>query len=181
MRKLAPLLAMTLALSGCYLSVDTALGPNLDRARVENAPVLIYAIGVPGEISVPGSTHSAVPVYVQFFVTGKRPIERIRFALLAYSRRGDPVLDHNGYQLQMILIGPGTFDPNRLYEVNSFESRPAGFPGGEVACVELRRMTVIYANGNEKAYTPPHLDIALTPQLRRGCTDKGFSIDKYGG
>lgn len=181
MKKTALLLAVTLTLSGCYLSVDTALGPNLQRARAENAPVLIYAIGVPGEISVPGSLRSAVPVYVQFFVTGKRAIQQIRFSLLAYSRRGDPVLDNNGNQMQMILIGPGTFDPDRLYEVNSFESRPAGFPGGAVACVELRHMTVTYSDGDKQAYAPPQLNIALMPQLRHGCVDKGFSVDKYGG
>lgn len=179
--KVCGILLVSLALGGCYLSVDTALGPNVARARAEKAPVLIYAMGVPGEISVPGSSRSAVPVYVQFLVTDNRPIERIRFSLLAYSQRGDPVLDHQGNQMQMILIGPGTFDPDRLYEVNSFNSRPVGFPGGTVACVELHHMTVTYADGDKQSYAPPRLSSTLTPQLRRGCVDKGFVVNKYGG
>ncbi len=175
--KLFGLILLSLGLGGCYLSVGDALGPHVGRARAEKAPILIYAMGVPGEISVPGSVDTAVPVYVQFLVTDKRPIQQLRFSLLAYSRRGDPVRDHRGDQLQMILIGPGTFDPNKLYEVNSFNSRPAGFPGGIVDCVELRNLTVTYANGEKKTYSRPQLNIALMPQIRRGCIDKGFAVD----
>ncbi len=175
--KNALLLIMTLGLGGCYLSVSAALGPNVAHARARHAPVLIYALGVPGQIAVPGIIGSAVPVYVQFLVTGTRPIARIRFALRAYSQRGYAVRDRQGNQLQMILIGPGIFDPNQLYEVNSFHSRPAGFPGGRVACVELSRITIIYADGDSEKFTMPHLDIALTPQLRHGCLDRGPLIN----
>lgn len=177
MKKMMFLPVVVLVISGCHLSVNTALGPNVARARARNAPVLIYAIGVPGEISVPGSNRTAVPVYVQFLVTGKRPIKRIRFALRAYSQRGYPVRNRSGSQLQMILIGPGVFDPNKLYEVNSFNSRPAGFPGGSVACVELRQITIIYTAGDHKSFTLPRLDNVLTPQLRHGCGDRGPSVD----
>lgn len=166
----------SLALGGCYLSVNTALGPNVARARAKNAPVLIYAMGVPGEISVPGKARGAVPVFVQFLVTDKQPIEQISFALLAYSQRGNPVRDRKGKQLQMILTGPGTFDPDKLYEVNSFHSSPAGFPGSDVACVELRQMTVTYADGIQKNYTQPDLNVAIMPQLRHGCDDLGAVV-----
>jgi len=171
--KNALLLIMTLGLGGCYLSVNAALGPNVARARARHAPILIYALGVPGQIVVPGIIGSAVPVYIQFLVTGTRPIARIRFLLHAYSQRGDAILDHKGNPLQMVLIGPGIFHPNRLYEVNSFHSRPAGFPGGGVACVELSRMTIIYADGDSEKFTMPHLGVALTPQLQRVCPDRG--------
>jgi hypothetical protein len=174
--KNALLLIMTLGLGGCYLSVNTALGPSVARARAQHAPVLIYALGVPGQIAVPGVIGSAVPVYVQFLVTGTRPIARIRFVLRAYSQRGDAVHDRQGNQLQMILIGPGIFDPDKLYEVNSFHSRPAGFPGGGVACVELSRMTIIYANGDREKFILPRLKVTLMPQLQHECPDHGPAI-----
>ncbi|MGH8127047.1 MAG: hypothetical protein ACRETC_01590 [Gammaproteobacteria bacterium] len=177
MKKMMLLPVVVLAFSGCHLSVNTALGPNVARARAQNAPVLIYAIGVPGQISVPGSTQTAAPVFVQFLVTGKRPIKQIRFALRAYSQRGQPVRNRNGSQLQMILIGPGVFNPDKLYEVNSFNSRPAGFPGGSVACVELRQMIVTYTAGDSRSFTLPRLDSVLTPQLRGGCGDRGPSVN----
>lgn len=168
---------VALAFAGCHLSVNTALGQNVARARAQNAPVLIYAMGVPGQISVPESNRTAVPVYVQFLVTGKRPIKRISFALRAYSQRGNPVRNRSGSQLQMILIGPGVFNPNKLYEVNSFNSSPAGFPGGSVACVELKQMTITYAAGDRKSFTLPRLNTVLTPQLRHGCGDLGPSVN----
>ena len=176
MKKIALLPVVALALGGCYLSVNTALGPAVARARAQKAPVLIYAIGVPGQISVPRSSYTAVPVFVQFLVTGKRPIKQISFALRAYSQRGFPVRSRNGSQLQMILIGPGVFNPDKLYEVNSFNSQPAGFPGGSVACVELRQMTITYTGGDRKNFTLPGLDAVLTPQLRHGCSDQGVAV-----
>ncbi|MGA7966203.1 MAG: hypothetical protein WCB49_09995 [Gammaproteobacteria bacterium] len=177
MKKVALLPAVALVLGGCYLSVNTALGPEVARARAQKAPVLIYAIGVPGQISIPGSAYTAVPVYVQFLVTGKRPIKQISFALRAYSQRGLAIRNRSGSQLQMILIGPGVFNPDKLYEVNSFNSRPAGFPDGSVACVELRQMTITYTAGDRKSFTLPRLDAVLTPQLRHGCGDSGPSVN----
>ena len=178
MRKvLYGLFLTTLGLGGCALSVNTALGPAVAHARAQHAPILIYAMGVPGQVLVPHSNRTAVPVYVQFLVTSDQPIARIRFMLLAYSQRGHPVRNQFGSRLAMILTGPGVFEPGKLYEVNSFHSQIRGFPGGSVACVELRRMTIIYVNGASREITVPHLDITLIPPLRHRCIDLGPSVD----
>lgn len=165
-----------LAFSACSIYESSSLGPELARAKAAGAPILIYAIGVPGEIPV-GEQRTAVPVYIQFLVTSEQPIKRIRFFFAAYSRRGHPVLNHQGQHLQMILIGPGQFAPGGNYEVNSFHSNPAGFPGGSVACVELRSMVLTYNDGQRQDFDRSSLVTTLVPPLRRDCRDKGPSVE----
>lgn len=175
-RVLAVLSIAALGLDGCTLPVNTAIGSNIAKARAEGVPILVYAMGVPGQIAV-GGTHTAVPVFIQFYVTGKRTIRQIRFSFSAFSPRGDPVRNDYGNQLRMTLIGPGDFDPGMLYEVNSFNSQPAGFPGGSVACVQLERMTLTYADGQLEHFTRMALAKTLVPQLRGKCTDRGPKVN----
>ena len=165
------------ALAGCATTADRALGPQLSRARDLGAPVLIYALGVPGQIDT-GANLTAVPVYIQFVVTSGRSIRRIRFVLVGYSPRGIPVRARNGAHMQMQLIGPGPFRPKGNYEVNSFHSRPAGFPGGDVACVELTHMRVTFADGKHETYSAGQINPTLTPSLRHGCNDQGPPVQR---
>ncbi len=175
-RVFALLFVAALGLGGCTLPVNTAIGTNIARARADGAPILVYAMGVPGQIAVSG-THTAVPVFIQFYVTGDRTIKQIRFSFSAYSPRGDPVRNDYGNQLHMTLIGPGDFDPGQLYEVNTFHSQPAGFPGGSVACVQLVHMTLTYADGQLEHFEQTALAKTLVPQLRRRCKDNGPRVN----
>ncbi len=165
-----------LAFSGCSIYKSSSLGPDLAKAKAAGAPILIYAIGVPGQIPVSGN-RTAVPVYIQFLVASEQPIERIRFFFTAYSQRGRPVLNQRGQHLEMVLISPGKFSPGGNYEVNSFHSTPAGFPGGSVACVELRSMILTYSDGKKQHFTRSSLLTAILPPLRRHCTDKGPRVE----
>jgi len=177
MRRAILLVAALAALAGCATTADKALRTQLDRARDAGAPVLIYALGVPGQIDTWGNV-TAVPVYVQFVVTAERPIRRIRFVLAGYSPRGLPVRGRHGTHMRVELVGPGPFRPARNYEVNSFHSRPAGFPGGDVACVELTRMRITFADGTQTTYEPQGIETTLTPSLRHGCGDRGPQVNR---
>ncbi len=166
------LASSVLAFAGCSIYRTSSLDPDLAKAKAAGAPILIYAIGVPGQIPVSGN-HTAVPVYIQFLVAAKQPIQRIRFFFTAYSQRGRPVLNQQGQHLEMVLIGPGKFSPGGNYEVNSFHSTPAGFPGGDVACVELKRIVLTYSNGEKQNFTRTSLLTTILPTLRHQCRDKG--------
>jgi len=178
MKSIVPILfaSSVLVFTGCSIYKTSALGPDLAKAKAAGAPILIYAIGVPGQIPVRG-TQTAVPVYIQFLVAAKQPIQRIRFFFTAYSQRGHPVLNQQGQHLEMVLIGPGKFSPGGNYEVNSLHSTPAGFPGGDVACVELKSMVLTYSNGEKQNFTRQSLLNAILPPLRHHCRDKGPRVD----
>jgi len=165
-----------LAFPGCSIYKASSLGADFANAKAAGAPILIYAIGVPGQIPVSWN-QTAVPVYIQFLVTANQPIKRIRFFFTAYSQRGRPVLNGRGEHLEMVLTGPGQFTPGGNYEVNSFHSTPAGFPGGEVACVELRRMTLTYNDGRRKSFNHSLLVSTIAPPLRHRCMDKGPKVE----
>lgn len=165
-------LAVALIVCGCAPSADQALHEDLTSARAKGVPFLIYAFGVPGEIQAT-DTRTAVPVYVQFVVTSRKPLARVEFLLLGYSQRGIKVRRH-GKPMAVTLIGPGPFRPDGNYEVNSFHAQPAGFPGGDVACVELAGARVTYRNGENVWLGVDELRMSLLPVLRkRGCTDQG--------
>lgn len=176
MRKALFLLAACLGFAGCAPTARQALGPELARARAAGAPVLIYALGVPGQVET-SSSQLAVPVYIQFVVTSRDPIGNIRFTFAAYSQRGNAVIAHDGNRMGLLLVGPGPFDPNHNYEVNTFHSTPAGFPGGSVACVSLQKMEITFVDGEHETYGPESLPPALMPPLRRGCDDQGIVVD----
>lgn len=173
-RLLLPLAALLAAVSGCHLSVPAALGDNVAKAQAKGAPILVFAMGTPGQVSA--GTKTATPVFVQFLVTDDRTIRRIRFQLAAYSQRGYPVMTPGGKHLGMTLIGPGDFDPGKLYEVNTFNARPLGFPGGRVACVQIQEMTVTYADGQQVHLATPQIEATLVPELQRGCHDRGPAV-----
>ena len=164
--------------SGCAMYRSSALAPAIASAKARGSPILIYAMGVPGQIET-RQTRTAVPVYIQFLVTGRRPIQRIRFLFAAYSQRGNPVLTGRGQILEMLLMGPGNFNPAGNYEVNSFHSRPAGFPGGSVACVELKNVTLTYVNGEKRDFGPRAVSAIMMPSLRHGCRDQGPRINLF--
>lgn len=169
------ILAVALILCGCATSANRALHGELISARDKGAPFLIYAFGVPGEIQSTNTT-TAVPVYVQFVVTSAKPLERVEFLLLAYSQRGTKVR-RNGRPMALTLIGPGPFNPDGNYEVNSFHARPAGFPGGDVACVELAGARVTYGDGENVWLGAGELRMSLLPVLRnRDCVDQGPNV-----
>lgn len=180
MRKATVLVAACLVLGGCAPTAHRVLGPELARARADGAPVLIYALGVPGQIVTPKS-RVAVPVYIQFVVTSRNPIDEISFRLTGYSPRGMPVLGRDGGHMSILLLGQGPFTPDGNYEVNSFHSSPAGFPGGNVACISLTLMEVTFVNGQRAVYGPTDLHTSMTPQLRKGCGDQGIQVDRMMG
>lgn len=173
-------LGLGFVLAACAPTAREALGPQLALARAAGQPVLIYAFGVPGQISV-GASKSAVPVYVQFVVTSPQSLKNVRFTLSGYSARGIAVRGHDGGHLKVLLLGPGPFEPENNYEVNSFHSRPAGFPGGDVACVELTAMEVTYADGRRATYSAARLDPLLVAALRGRCEDQGPQVNALEG
>ena len=167
-----------LLFSGCAIYRPSALDRAVASAKARGSPILIYAVGVPGQIEVP-EDRTAVPVYIQFLVTGKQPIRRIRFLFTAYSQRGNPVLTKRGQILALSLTGPGRFNPAGNYEVNSFHSTPAGFPGGSVACVELKGVTLTYTNGEKREFGPRAIPRIMMAPLRRKCQDEGPQVTFY--
>lgn len=175
MWRAAVLTLCTGLLGACTLSAKHALGPNLAHARASGAPLLIYALGVPGEIQT-RADRIRVPVYVQFVVTGSEKLSRVEFTLTGYTVRGLPIRKH-GRRVAIQLIGPGPFLPNRIYEVNSFHSRPAGFPGSAVACVALFEAQITYPGGERKTLSSKGLRDSLVPALRKGCSDRGPTVD----
>ena len=170
------LASAVVAFAGCSIYKASSLGTDFANAKAAGAPILIYAIGIPGQIDA-RKNRTAVPVYIQFLVTADQSIEHIRFFFTAYSQRGDPVLNRQGQHLEMELLGPGQFTPGGNYEVNSFHSSPAGFPGGDVACVELRRMVLTYSDGQEKTFNHSLLSAMIVPQLRHRCVDQGPKVE----
>src|SRR5690625_2413679 len=135
--------------AACALSAREAFGPRLDQAAARGVPILVYTYGVPGEIAV-GKGRTAVPVYIQFVVTGERSLRRVQFLFVGYSRRGHPVRQSNGKIRALSLKSTANFEPDRNYEVNSFHARPAGFPGGNVACIKLVRVKLFYAEATSR-------------------------------
>lgn len=164
--------------SGCAMYRPSGLGPAVASARARGSPILIYALGVPGQIEV-RNNRTAVPVYIQFLVTGRQPIRRIRFLFAAYSQRGNPVLTGQGQRLEMSLTGPGKFNPAGNYEVNSFHSTPAGFPGGSVACVELKDVTLTFDDGRKQDFGPRTVSGIMMASLRHRCLDKGPRVTLF--
>ncbi|MGH8224711.1 MAG: hypothetical protein ACRER1_00965 [Gammaproteobacteria bacterium] len=175
MMRMFAVLAFAFVATACAPTARQAFGPRLDQARADGIPLLVYALGVPGEIAV-GTGHTAVPVYVQFVVTSKRSLANVRFTLTGYTVRGIPVR-RRGLQRAIELLGPGVFNPDGNYEVNTFHTRPAGFPGGDVACVEIVRMEILYADGERKSYDAKALRALLLPSLRKGCGDQGPTVN----
>ncbi|MDN5864247.1 MAG: hypothetical protein L0I62_03385 [Gammaproteobacteria bacterium] len=167
--------AMTALMAACAPTAREAFGPRLDQARSEGLPMVIYAYGVPGAVAV-GATGSAVPVYIQFVVTSSKPLERLQFLFIGNTTRGMPVRAVDGRIQAVLLKGPGPFAPGRNYEVNSFRVRPAGFPGRDVACVELVKVKLLYADGERKAFVNDALQQLLLPPLRGPCTDQGIQV-----
>lgn len=170
-------LAMTLG--ACTLTAQRAWGPDLARARAKGTPLLIYALGVPGEIETT-DYKTAVPVYVQFIVTGNEAFKRVTFMLSAYSQRGIRI-SQNGVPVDLRLIAEGTFDPAGNYEVNSFHSDPAGFPGGDVACIRLAGIQIVYPDGRRQFIGTQQLNTALLPPLRGRCIDRGPVVERVTG
>ncbi|MGH8162183.1 MAG: hypothetical protein ACRESR_08605 [Gammaproteobacteria bacterium] len=168
----ATLLSAALCLAACAPTARTFFGQRLDLARSQRLPLLIYALGVPGEIDVAGNK-TAVPVYVQFIVTSQKPLHSVRFTLVGYTKRGIPVRNDDGEIKAVVMTGPGPFKPGGNYEVNSFHAIPAGFPGGDVGCIEPVQIVILYANGEEKTYNGQSLQALLMPPLRRYCEDHG--------
>lgn len=169
------LLAAALTISACAPTAQQAFSGQLAHARARGTPFLIYAFGVPGEIQAAGD-ETAVPVYVQFVVTSPKPLAQVEFTLVGYSQRGKPIRRH-GKPMAVVLIGPGPFDPEGNYEVNSFHAQPAGFPGGDVACVELAGARITYRNGENVSFDVEQLRASLLPVLRKkGCTDRGPEV-----
>lgn len=166
--------------AACAPTARQSFGPLLVQAKDAGVPVLVYAYGVPGRIAVAGNK-SAVPVYIQFVVTGERPIQSIRFTLLGYTPRGVAVRSRGGLRTAVILIGPGPFDPEKNYEVNTFHTDPAGFPGDSVACVELASMQIEFADGQTRDYDADGLESLLLPSLRHGCGDQGPPVNRVNG
>lgn len=78
----------------------------------------------------------------------------------------------------MVLEGPGPFVVNGNYEVNSFHSIPAGFSGGEVYCVTLTRMEVVYSKRRPVTYAGKQLQSSLASPLRGGCKDQGPVVER---
>ncbi len=183
MRKgVVPALITLTILTGCASTPEQSFGPALSRAHAAGLPLLVYALGVPGQILTHDS-HTAVPVYIQFVVTSHHPLKRVTFTLAGYTARGIAVRARDGKPVRMTLIGPGPFRPSGNYEVNSFHSRPAGFPGGAVACVELLDMAVTYVNGQNRHYAL-HPDDANGPLLGRlsdRCADQGPTVSRMMG
>lgn len=177
--RILPILALALLATACAPTARQAFGPRINRARTEGIPLLVYALGVPGEIQTEGA-NTAVPVYVQFIVTSEEPLAKVRFTLAGYTVRGLPVRTH-GVQRAIELIGPGLFHPEGNYEVNSFHARPAGFPGGDVDCIKMVQMEVFYINGKRKVYDARALQRLLLPPLRKGCGDRGPPVDFVDG
>ncbi len=179
MMRIFAVLALALVATACAPTARQAFGPRLDQARAEGIPLVVYALGVPGEIEVMGAK-TAVPVYVQFVVTSERPLANVRFTLTGYTVRGLAVRSHGLHQA-IELIGPGVFNPDGNYEVNSFHARPAGFPGGDVACIEMVRLEILYADGERKSYDAKALRALLLPALRKGCGDQGPGVNFMAG
>ncbi len=123
----ATLIIASLRLTACAPSAHEMFGRQLDQAREQRLPLLIYAFGVPGEIAA-GNNKTAVPVYVQFVVTGGRPLSSVRFTLAGYTWRGYPVRSDDGRIKAVVMTGPGPFLPGDNYEVNSFHTTPADSP-----------------------------------------------------
>ncbi|MGH8274966.1 MAG: hypothetical protein ACRES9_12085 [Gammaproteobacteria bacterium] len=172
-------LLVAVSLAACAPTAREAFGPRLDQARAEGLPLLIYAFGVPGEISL-GPAGTAVPVYVQFVVTSDQPLKSVRFTLVGYTKRGLPVRTNDGRIKAVVMTGPGPFRPNGNYEINSFHASPAGFPGGDVGCIEPIRITVRYADGERRRYVAQALDTLLLPSLRGYCVDQGPPVNFRG-
>ncbi len=137
--------------------------------------MIIYAYGVPGEIAV-GRGHTAVPVYVQFVVTGGQTLQRVRFLLVGYSKRGHPVRQSNGKIMAIRLNSTASFKAGDNYEVNSFHARPAGFPGGMVACVQLIGVSLLFVDGKSRTFDVGELQALLLPALRGRCPDLGPAL-----
>lgn len=136
--------------------------------------MVIYAYGVPGEIAV-GRERTAVPVYVQFVVTSPQALKRVQFLLVGYSQRGHPV--RKAGKIRAIrLKSIASFQPGRSYEVNSFHVRPAGFPGGMVACVQMVRISLSYTDGRRETFDVDALQPLLLPALRGRCPDSGPAV-----
>lgn len=170
-------LAMLALLAACAPTPREAFGTSLDRAQAQGQPLLIYTYGVPGVVAV-GTTGAVVPVYMQFVVTGGRPLKHVQFVLVGHGARGIPIRSRNGQIEAVVLNGPGLFKAGQNYEVNSYSARPVGFPGGAVACVDLVRVKVVYANGERKTYTGLALQKLLLPSLRRNCPDMGVQVNR---
>ncbi len=175
MRSKLLLLVAALLLGGCAPTARQAFGPELARARKNNIPVLVYALGVPGQIAV-ATGKIATPVYVQFVVTASTPIQSVRFILGGYTVRGHPARNRHGWPLVLVLIGHGPFLPDKNYEVNSFHAVPAGFPGAGVVCIRLERLSVIYPGGRRQAYAGRRVMPLLLASLRRGCRNQGLEV-----
>lgn len=173
--KMLAILLFAVGIAACAPTAREMFGPQLDHARSQGSPLVIYAYGVPGPIAV-GKRGAAVPVYVQFVVTSPQPLRHVQFLLVGHSTRGIPVRAPNGKIRAVVLNGPGPFSPGGNYEINSFRVRPAGFPGGDVACVELARVKLRYADGQKRVYDVRALQSLLLPPLRRQCPDQGPTV-----
>lgn len=165
--------AMLLAMvAGCAPAARTAFRSEILASHAKNLPLLIYAIGTPGQIAL-RSDHIASAVYIQFVVTTAKPIDRVVFTFMGFGARGNPVLSVHGQKEALVLIGTGPFQPEHNYEINTFHSKLGGFPGSQVSCVHLEKVDVDFSDGQATAFRGHNLGRLMLPPLRQRCTDQG--------
>lgn len=158
--------------AGCAPTAQTAFKSEILASHSNNLPLLIYAIGTPGQIALQ-SNRVASAVYVQFFVTTASPIHQLVFTFTGFGARGNPVLSVSGREEALVLIGSGPFQPQHNYEINTFHSKLGGFPGSQVSCIHLEKLNVDFSNGRAKAFQGRKLARLMLPPLRQRCSDQG--------
>jgi hypothetical protein len=178
-RPLALFVIPLVVLAGCALR-PKALVPAafLARARRLGVPVVIYRLDVPG--ARPRSTGGMVsPVNVDFLVTSRRPLERLRLVLEGYDGLGLPVVHRPGRPLAVVLTLPGPLLPGKNYEATT---APEGFPGAGVSCARLVRLVAWSAGTRRRLWQGRSLTALLAPVVPRRCPDVGptLMIDGHG-
>jgi hypothetical protein len=177
-RILSPLsLFLLVALAGCSPRPQALLPTGfLARARKIGAPVAIYRLDVPGVH--PRSTGRVVsPVDVDFLVTARRPLTRLRLVLEGYDGLGLPVVHRPGHPLAVVLTLPGPLLPGKNYEATS---APEGFPGAGVSCVRLVRLAAQEEGLGRRLWRGRRLEDILSPVVLRRCPDRGPTVMIYG-
>jgi hypothetical protein len=171
------LLLLLVALAGCAPRPQALLPASfLARARKIGAPVAIYRLDVPGVQPRPNGLVVS-PVDVDFLVTARRPLTRLRLVLEGYDGLGLPVVHRPGHPLAVVLTLPGPLLPGKNYEATS---APAGFPGAGVSCVRLVRLAAQEQGSSRRLWSGHQLEDILSPVVLRRCPDRGPTVMIYG-